>query len=51
MTLEAADVLGEKYRMLMQDNATGTGKNTYCITLRQLESMISLSDAIAVHPK
>ncbi|KAG6910996.1 hypothetical protein DXG01_006050 [Tephrocybe rancida] len=47
MTREAADVLVEKYRILRQDDATGAGKNSYRITVRQLESMIRLSEAIA----
>ena len=47
MTPEAADVLVEKYRILRQDDATGAGKNSYRITVRQLESMIRLSEAIA----
>jgi DNA replication licensing factor MCM6 len=46
-TPEAADVLVEKYRILRQDDASGTGKNSYRITVRQLESMIRLSEAIA----
>ncbi|KAG8906778.1 MCM DNA helicase complex subunit mcm6 [Tulasnella sp. 403] len=59
---EAVDVLVEKYRLLRQDDATGVGKNSYRITVRQLESMIRLSEAIArahcteeasrfIHPK
>ncbi|KAF8806336.1 MCM-domain-containing protein [Phlegmacium glaucopus] len=47
MTREAADVLIEKYRILRQDDATGAGRNSYRITVRQLESMIRLSEAIA----
>ncbi|EPQ59167.1 MCM-domain-containing protein [Gloeophyllum trabeum ATCC 11539] len=47
LTPEAADVLVEKYRILRQDDATGVGKNSYRITVRQLESMIRLSEAIA----
>ncbi|PPQ71094.1 hypothetical protein CVT24_009845 [Panaeolus cyanescens] len=47
MTPEAADILVEKYRMLRQDDATGAGRNSYRITVRQLESMIRLSEAIA----
>lgn len=46
-TPEAADILVEKYRTLRQDDATGSGKNSYRITVRQLESMIRLSEAIA----
>lgn len=47
MTPEAADILVEKYRILRQDDATGAGRNSYRITVRQLESMIRLSEAIA----
>ncbi|KAF8238981.1 MCM-domain-containing protein [Tricholoma matsutake] len=47
LTREAADVLVEKYRILRQDDASGAGKNSYRITVRQLESMIRLSEAIA----
>ncbi|KAF7352478.1 DNA helicase [Mycena venus] len=47
LTPEAADVLVEKYRILRQDDATGAGKNSYRITVRQLESLIRLSEAIA----
>jgi DNA replication licensing factor MCM6 len=47
LTPEAADVLVEKYRVLRQDDASGAGRNSYRITVRQLESMIRLSEAIA----
>ncbi|KAI9513229.1 MCM-domain-containing protein [Russula earlei] len=47
LTPAAADVLVEKYRILRQDDGTGTGRNSYRITVRQLESMIRLSEAIA----
>ena len=33
--------------MLRQDDGTGGGRNSYRITVRQLESMIRLSEAIA----
>jgi DNA replication licensing factor MCM6 len=46
LTPEASDVLVEKYRQLRADDA-GAGKNSYRITVRQLESMIRLSEAIA----
>ncbi|PWN36195.1 putative MCM6-involved in replication [Meira miltonrushii] len=50
LTPEASDVLVEKYRILRQDD-TGAGamggKNSYRITVRQLESLIRLSEAIA----
>ncbi|TPX15032.1 uncharacterized protein E0L32_004862 [Thyridium curvatum] len=45
---EAKEVLVEKYRELRADDAQGgAGKNSYRITVRQLESMIRLSEAIA----
>ncbi|TIB71945.1 hypothetical protein E3Q23_03584 [Wallemia mellicola] len=47
MTPEASDLLVEKYRILRQDDAQGVGRNSYRITVRQLESMIRLSEAIA----
>lgn len=48
LTPEASDVLVEKYRFLREDDAGGSGgKNSYRITVRQLESMIRLSEAIA----
>ncbi|KAJ9149062.1 DNA helicase [Pleurostoma richardsiae] len=47
-TDEAKEVLVEKYRELRADDAQGgVGKNSYRITVRQLESMIRLSEAIA----
>ncbi|PWZ02651.1 putative MCM6-involved in replication [Testicularia cyperi] len=46
LTPEASDVLVEKYRFLRQDDS-GAGKNSYRITVRQLESMIRLCEAIA----
>ncbi|KAK0551395.1 MCM DNA helicase complex subunit mcm6 [Tilletia horrida] len=46
LTPEASDVLVDKYRLLRQDDS-GAGSNSYRITVRQLESMIRLSEAIA----
>ncbi|XWW95719.1 hypothetical protein V2A60_003686 [Cordyceps javanica] len=47
-TDESKEVLVEKYRELRRDDAQGgIGKNSYRITVRQLESMIRLSEAIA----
>lgn len=43
---EAADVLVERYRQLRQSDSTGVG-SSYRMTVRQLESMIRLSEAIA----
>ncbi|GAA94868.1 uncharacterized protein L969DRAFT_26513 [Mixia osmundae IAM 14324] len=47
LTPAASAVLVEKYRILRQDDSQGFGKNSYRITVRQLESMIRLSEAIA----
>jgi DNA replication licensing factor MCM6 len=47
-TDEAKEVLVERYKELRADDAQGgVGKNSYRITVRQLESMIRLSEAIA----
>ncbi|KAG6017620.1 hypothetical protein E4U54_005725 [Claviceps lovelessii] len=47
-TDEAKDALVQKYKELRADDAQGgVGKNSYRITVRQLESMIRLSEAIA----
>jgi len=47
-TDEAKDVLVQKYKELRADDAQGgIGRNSYRITVRQLESMIRLSEAIA----
>lgn len=46
LTPDASAVLVEKYRQLRQDEG-GPGKSNYRITVRQLESMIRLSEAIA----
>lgn len=47
-TDEAKETLVEKYKELRADDAQGgVGRNSYRITVRQLESMIRLSEAIA----
>lgn len=47
-TPEARRTLVEKYKELRADDAQGgVGRNSYRITVRQLESMIRLSEAIA----
>jgi DNA replication licensing factor MCM6 len=46
LTPEARAVLVQQYQQLRADDATGAG-NSYRITVRQLESMIRLSEAIA----
>ncbi|KAK8869610.1 hypothetical protein IAR55_000177 [Kwoniella newhampshirensis] len=46
LTPSASSVLVEKYRALRQDEG-GPGKSNFRITVRQLESMIRLSEAIA----
>jgi DNA replication licensing factor MCM6 len=45
---EARELLVKKYKELRSDDAQGgVGRNSYRITVRQLESMIRLSEAIA----
>ncbi|KAI9257684.1 MCM2/3/5 family-domain-containing protein [Sporodiniella umbellata] len=44
---DAADKLAECYRDLRQGDYQSIGRNSYRITVRQLESMIRLSEAIA----
>ncbi|ROT41859.1 DNA replication licensing factor mcm6 [Sodiomyces alkalinus F11] len=47
-TDEAREALVQKYKELRADDAQGgVGKNSYRITVRQLESLIRLSEAIA----
>lgn len=47
-TAEAKELLVMKYKELRSDDAQGgIGRNSYRITVRQLESMIRLSEAIA----
>lgn len=47
MTPAAAAKLADCYRDLRQGDAQGVGRNSYRITVRQLESMVRLSEAIA----
>lgn len=47
MTKQAQELLVECYKDLRADDAQGVGRNSYRITVRQLESMIRLSEAIA----
>lgn len=47
MTKEARDFLVTRYKELRADDAQGLGRSSYRITVRQLESMIRLSEAIA----
>ncbi|KAI7902611.1 MCM2/3/5 family-domain-containing protein [Cokeromyces recurvatus] len=47
MTPAAALRLADCYRDLRQGDSQGIGRNSYRITVRQLESMIRLSEAIA----
>lgn len=48
LTDEAKQVLVQRYKDLRADDAQGgVGRNSYRITVRQLESMIRLSEAIA----
>lgn len=46
MTPEAGELLVEKYKQLRAGDATGSG-SSYRITVRQLESLIRLSEALA----
>ncbi|CAB4251996.1 similar to Saccharomyces cerevisiae YGL201C MCM6 Protein involved in DNA replication [Maudiozyma barnettii] len=47
LTKEAGEYLVEKYKELRKDDAQGYGRSSYRITVRQLESMVRLSEAIA----
>ena len=47
LTAAASKVLVEKYRDLRAEDSTGYGRNSYRVTVRQLESMVRLSEAIA----
>lgn len=47
MTKPARDYLVQRYKELRADDAQGLGRNSYRITVRQLESMIRLCEAIA----
>ncbi|CAJ0639066.1 2613_t:CDS:10 [Entrophospora sp. SA101] len=44
---EAGKLLVKRYKELRTDDASGVNQNSYRITVRQLESMIRLSEAIA----
>lgn len=47
MTKEARDFLVTRYKELRENDAQGLGRSSYRITVRQLESMVRLSEAIA----
>ncbi|OAJ42272.1 hypothetical protein BDEG_25744 [Batrachochytrium dendrobatidis JEL423] len=47
LTNEAMEYLVSQYRDLRQADATGVSRSSYRITVRQLESMIRLSEALA----
>ncbi|CAI5755575.1 unnamed protein product [Candida verbasci] len=47
MTKESRDFLVARYKELREDDSQGLGRSSYRITVRQLESMIRLSEAIA----
>ena len=47
LTKEAGEYLVEKYKELRKDDAQGYSRSSYRITVRQLESMVRLSEAIA----
>ncbi|KAJ3326967.1 MCM DNA helicase complex subunit mcm6 [Blyttiomyces sp. JEL0837] len=44
---QAREFLVDQYRLLRQNDATGVNKSSYRITVRQLESLIRLSEAVA----
>ena len=44
---EAGEYLVEQYKHLRQRDATGSARSSWRITVRQLESMIRLSEAMA----
>ena len=46
LTLESCDLLVQQYRILRQSDAAGR-KTSYRVTVRQLESMIRISEALA----
>ncbi|TPX35566.1 hypothetical protein SmJEL517_g02085 [Synchytrium microbalum] len=47
MTVAAREYLVKQYRQLRQEDSTGVNRSSYRITVRQLESMIRLSEALA----
>lgn len=47
LTPEAKTVLVEQYKKLRQTDSTGASKSCYRITVRQLESIVRLSEALA----
>ncbi|KAJ3220356.1 MCM DNA helicase complex subunit mcm6 [Dinochytrium kinnereticum] len=47
LTMETREYLVDQYRKLRQNDATGFNKASYRITVRQLESMVRLSEALA----
>ncbi|RKP38441.1 putative DNA unwinding-related protein [Dimargaris cristalligena] len=47
LTPESSKLLWEQYRNLRQEDAQGVGKASFRITVRQLESLIRLSEALA----
>lgn len=47
MTKRAREFMVQKYKELRSDDSQGLGRNSYRITVRQLESMVRLCEAIA----
>ncbi|KAJ3069042.1 MCM DNA helicase complex subunit mcm6, partial [Rhizoclosmatium hyalinum] len=47
LSKDAVEFLVDQYRNLRQSDATGVNKSSYRITVRQFESMIRLSEALA----
>lgn len=47
LTNEAKELMAQYYRILRMQDAQGIGRNSYRITVRQLESLVRLSEAVA----
>ena len=47
ISAESRDYMVEEYKRLRQRDSTGSGSSSWRITVRQLESMVRLSEAMA----